>query len=197
MRGAGVHSLRFFKKYKEVKKLEYYINLAQLRKLAERTNEELDQTIRTVRVEDNNIKFYNEKNAGANDKPAFVVALSKSDTVVEQVDIELVENFTFSKDKYTDAVNPNLDGKTVLVLKKNTGYEFINISGIAEAVKISAADGNALEAKDDGLYVTTRVEDAIENNIIISSQNGQPADSKRTFASDNEVQEMLNEVFGL
>ena len=180
-----------------MKILEYHINLDQLRKLAERTKEELDQTIRTVRVEDNNIKFYNEKNASANDTPAFVVALSKSDTIVEQVDIELVENFTFSTDKYTDAVNPNLDGKNVLVLKRNTEYEFINLSGIAEAVKISAADGNVLEVKDDGLYVTTRVEDAIENNIIISGQNGQPTDSKRTFASDNEVQEMLNEVFGL
>ena len=176
--------------------MEYHITLDQLKKLAERTKKELDNTIRTVRVEDNQIKFYNEKNAGADKEPAFIVALSKSDTVSEQIDIELVESFAFSTDKYAGANDPNLDGKNVLVLKKTTGYEFVNLSGVAETVKISAADGNALEEKDDGLYVTTRVKDAVEDNIIVSGKNGQPSDSKRTFASDEEVQEMFNEVFG-
>ncbi len=175
--------------------MEYHITLDQLKKLAERTKKELDNTIRTVRVEDNQIKFYNEKNAGADKEPAFIVALSKSDTISEQIDIELAENFAFSTDKYAGATDPNLDGKNVLVLNKTTGYEFINLSGVAEAVKISATDGNALEIKDDGLYVTTRV-NAVEDNIIVSGKNGQPSDSKRTFASDEEVQEMLNEVLG-
>ncbi len=201
--------------------MEYSISLKQLRKLAERTKEELKSTIRTVRVENNQIKFYNEKNAGADNTPAFIVELTKSDVVSDQTKIDLIENFTFNSDVYDGAENPNLDGKNVLVLKNANGYEFISLTGLSEAIEIAAgdstkileledgedtrklkfnistADGNILEAKEDGAYVTTRIDGAIENNIIVADNKSTPVDSKRTFATDEEVEEMLNEVLGL
>ncbi|MBQ6909542.1 MAG: hypothetical protein IJP88_06135 [Synergistaceae bacterium] len=201
--------------------MEYSITLNQLKKLAKRTKEELKSTIRTVRVDNNQIKFYNEKNADSDKTPAFVVELTKSDVVSDQTKIDLIENFTFDPAVYDGAENPNLDGKNVLVLKNANGYEFISLTGFSEAIEIaagdstkileledgedtrklkfniSASDGNALEIKDDGLYTTTRIDGAVENNLIVADDKSMPVDSKRTFATDEEVEEMLNEVLGL
>lgn len=69
---------------------------------------------------------------------------------------------------------------------------------IQASVKISKADGNQIEIKDDGLYVSKvditgkmdKDADAVENNIAVFDANGNAVDSGKSFsdiASNNHV----------
>lgn len=69
---------------------------------------------------------------------------------------------------------------------------------IQASVKISKADGNQIEIKDDGLYVSKvdisgkmdKDTDAVENNIAVFDANGNAVDSGKSFsdiASNNHV----------
>lgn len=201
---------------------------------------------------------------------------------LQQTGTEIVENFAFSAATYPGATDPNLNGKTVLILKvtgtksnPTVKYSFvdlakvmkaytagdnsINVSGYTLTVKISATTGNLLELKNDGLFVgsddskvdkvtgkqlstedyTTaektklagvetgaqvnviesvkvdgtaltitgkavnvdlsgkvdKVTSATSGNLVTFGSNGAIADSGVTFATDAEVNAMLEEYF--
>ena len=155
-----------------------------------------------------------------------VSALNFSEEIfLDQAGTTLVENFAFNAATYPGATNPNLDGKTVLVLAvkgdKETNptvkYSFVDLSklidtytaadnsitiaGYTVAVKVSAAANNAIELKNDGLHVdisdkADKVTGATANNIAKLDANGNLADSGYTVASDADVNAMITDVFG-
>lgn len=142
------------------------------------------------------------------------------DLYLDQVKTTFVENFAFSTSTYTDAINPNLDGKPVLVLAvkgdKTTNptltYSFINletlvdtyaalnagiqISGYSIGVQLSAGAGNILSIANDGLKGEIKVTGATQGDFATFGTNGAIVDSGFTVASDSDINTMLTGVFG-
>lgn len=187
--------------------------------------------IKSVEVKDGSILLYT--NATKTGDAAFTVDFPK-ELVLDQLKTEFKLGFKFADGSYGDATDPDLDGKPVLVVAvkgsekgktDTTSYSFIdfsalvdtykaktgdsakilNISGYEIEVKISAAAGNIIEVKDDGLYVTNRVSGATENNLAAFDENGAPKDSgiakdnvltTASIATPAEVKAALDSVFG-
>lgn len=200
-------------------------NVARLKHLASlgtRVNSELGATFRSASVSGNTVSFFNSKDGTGT--AAFTFDFPE-EMFLSQTGTELVDNFTFSTATYPGATDPNLNGKPVLVLAvrgnaltPTTNYSFvslerlidvytagdnsININGYNVSVKRSAATGNLIELKNDGLYVGSddtkadKVANATAGNIATLDANGNLADSGVTFASDADVNAMLTNVFG-
>lgn len=177
---------------------------------------------RSLSVVGNSVKFFTSTDASGTAVATFDWP---EEVFLDQSVTTLVDNFAWSAATYPNSTNPNLDGKTVLVLgvkgDKETNptvkYSFvsleklidvytagdgsINIDGYTVTVKISAAAGNLLELKADGLYVGSdptkldKVPGAGLSNIAIFGASGVVVDSGVTFATDAEVANMLNIYF--
>lgn len=200
-------------------------NVARLKHLASlgtRVNSELGATFRSASVSGNTVSFFNSKDGTGT--AAFTFDFPE-EMFLSQTGTELVDNFTFSTATYPGATDPNLNGKPVLVLAvrgnaltPTTNYSFvslerlidvytagdnsININGYNVSVKRSAATGNLIELKNDGLFVGSddtkadKVANATAGNIATLDANGNLVDSGVTFASDADVNTMLTNVFG-
>lgn len=142
--------------------------------LASLTKGKLDETIKYVSASGNTVSFFTT--ADGSGSAAFSFDFPE-EIFLDQTGTTLVENFSWSALAYPGSTNPNLDGKTVLVLAvkgdKTTNptvkYSFVNmaklidtyspadnsisISGHSVAVKISSATGNAVSLAADGLFV--------------------------------------------
>lgn len=159
---------------------------------------------RSLSVNGNRVSFFTTNDASGT--PAFYFDYAE-EVFLDQSVTSLVDNFAWSAATYPGTTNPNLDGKTVLVLgvkgDKETNptvkYSFvsleklidiytagdnsINIDGYTVTVKISATAGNLLELKSDGLYVGSdnskldKVTGAVQGNIATFGASGIVVDS--------------------
>ena len=199
------------------------VKVGQLQTALTRVNTELGLTVRSMTVSGNTVSFYGSKNGSGTALFSFDFP---EELYLQQTGTEIVSNFAWSNATYPGSTNPNLDGKTVLVLAvkgdKQTGatvkYSFvdmanvikaisagdnsINVNGYVIKVNISAVTGNLLELKSDGLYVGSddtkadKVANATAGNIATLDANGNLVDSGVTFAADADITTMLNNVFG-
>ena len=199
------------------------VKVSQLQTAMTRVNSELGLTVRSHVVSGNTVSFYGSKDGTGT--PLFSFDFPE-ELALQQLGTEIVENFAFSAATYPGATNPNLDGKTVLVLavkgdkatNPTVKYSFvdmakvikaisagdnsINVNGYTINVKISAVIGNLLELKSDGLYVGSddtkadKVTGATAGNIATLDANGNLVDSGISFAVDADITTMLNNVFG-
>lgn len=128
---------------------------------------------------------------------------------LDQIKTEFVPKFTFDEETYPGATNPNLNNKPVMVLAvkgegEDVSYSFLNMAALVDtytaktegkdatttvtvegyeidvAVNVSAAEGNILQKREDGLYVPAtaiKVEGAGEGNLTAFGANGSLADS--------------------
>lgn len=197
--------------------------LKHLASLGTRVNTELGATFRSASVSGNTVSFFNSKDGTGT--AAFTFDFPE-EIFLSQTGTEVVDNFAFSAATYPGATDPNLDGKTVLVLavrgnaasNPTVNYSFvdleklidtyragdnsINISGYDVSVKRSAVTGNLIELKSDGLFVGSdstkadKVANATAGNIATLDANGNLVDSGVTFASDADVNAMITNVFG-
>ena len=204
---------------------EYNINHAakvgHLKLLLQDTKARLADTIKYVSVENNTVSFY--KTADGSGTAAFSFNFP-AELVLDQLHTTFVPNFVFSAETYPGATNPSLDGKPVLVIavKETNGgiatitYSFmdmtslvdvytaadntITINGYTVAVKVNPAANNRLQATASGLMVDVddkadKDADAVEGNIAVFDDNGNPVDSGTTFASDTEINAMIADVY--
>lgn len=79
--------------------------------------------------------------------------------------------------------------------------KYLKSPGYKVKIKISEAKDNALEVKDDGSYMKTsdkadKVTGATAGHLAGLDANGNLTDSGHGIASDDDVTEMLNEVYG-
>lgn len=173
----------------------------------------------------------------ANGKVQFYAKTDKSGAVIgefdlpeelylDQAETTIVDKFTWSAATYPGSINPNLNGKAVLVLgvkgdratNPTVKYSFvnltklidvytagdnsININGYTVTVKISAVAGNLLEVKADGLYVGSddtkldKVPTAVSGHFAMWSASGVLMDSGYGVATDADIAAMLAENFG-
>ena len=206
------------------------VRLGGLKSLAQRTKTELDAldtkisaSFRSLSVSGNTVSFFNSTDASGTALATFDFP---EEIFLDQAGTTLVENFAWSLATYPGSTNPNLDGKTVLVLAvkgdKETNptvkYSFVNleklidaytagdnsidINGYSVTVKISATAGNLLSVVNDGLYVGSdptkidKVTNAVTGNFATWGVSGALVDSGITFATNNDVSAMITDVFG-
>ena len=128
----------------------------------------------------NTWNFYNTTTPTEETAPIFSIDIP-AEYFLDQTKTSFVQEFVWSDDLYTGSVNPNLDGKPVLVMAvkgdDNTAtYSFVNVERLIDIytgentksisltvgednkitanVNISEAEGNILAVKDDGMYAT-------------------------------------------
>lgn len=127
----------------------------------------------------NTWNFYTVEAPTAEDTPAFSIDVP-TEYFLDQAKTTFVQEFAWSAEAYAGSVNPELDGKPVLVMavKGDDGsvtYSFVNVETLVDIytgaetetvavvvsedniitadVKVSAEVGNLIEVKEDGLYV--------------------------------------------
>lgn len=199
------------------------VKVGQLQTVLTRVNSELGLTVRSHSVSGNTVSFFGSKDASGTALFSFNFP---EEIFLSQTGTEIVENFAWSAATYPGSSNPNLDGKTVLVLavrgdaasNPTVNYSFvdmakvikaisagdnsINVNGYSISVKISAVTGNLLELKSDGLFVGSdstkadKVANATAGNFATLDANGNLVDSNSTFAADSDINTMLDTVFG-
>lgn len=135
------------------------------------------ENIKSVEFVDNTIKFYTSE-----DKSGEAVAeiVLPEETFLDGSKTELVSDFAWDITKYPKSTDPELNGKSVLVLAvksvRTVRYSFISLDSViakligedTESVSVSVAEdvisfnvkvselsGNRIIIKDDGLYVGT------------------------------------------
>ena len=179
-------------------------------------------SFRSLSVSGNTVSFFTTSDASGTAVATFDFP---EELFLSQTGTEIVTNFAWSIATYPGSTNPNLDGKTVLVLairgdkatNPSVKYSFvdmaqvmttlsagdnsINISGTTINVKRSATAGNLITLNADGLYVGSddtkvdKVTNAVSGNIVTFGSNGAITDSGIKFATDSEVNEMLETYF--
>lgn len=178
-------------------------------KLKSYINSEKTNSLKALTVKDNSISFYTNPNPDDATVADFTVDLP-TEIFLDQNKTTFIQSFVWDDVQYPGSTNPNLEGKPVLVLavkgEENPTYSFLNMETLVDVyeggdtnsikvsvsadnkitadLQISAADGNILSIKDDGLYASvTSVDisgkadkltgDAIkENQILIDDGNG-------------------------
>lgn len=199
------------------------VKVGQLQTALTRVNGELGATFRSASVSGNTVSFFNSKN-GTGDA-AFTFDFPE-EIYLAQTGTQIVENFAWSAATYPGSTNPNLDGKTVLVLavkgnkatNPTVNYSFVDmakvievitagdnsitVDGYAISVKVSPDTGNLFQVKANGVYVGSdtlkadKVVGATAGHIATLDANGNLVDSTVTFASDTDINTMITDIFG-
>lgn len=183
----------------------------------------LSHTFQSVGIANGKVQFY-----AKTDKSGAVIGEFDlpEELYLDQAETTIVDKFTWSAATYPGSVNPNLNGKAVLVLgvkgdratNPTIKYSFVNltklidvytagdntidINGYTVTVKISAVAGNLLEVKADGLYVGSddtkldKVPSAVSGHFAMWSASGVLMDSGYGVATDADIAAMLTENFG-
>lgn len=199
------------------------VKVGQLQTALTRVNNEIGESFRSASVSGNTVSFFNSKNGTGT--AAFTFDFPE-EIYLSETGTQIVDNFAWSAATYPGSTNPNLDGKTVLILAVRgnkasnatakfsfvdmakvievitAGDNSITINGYAVSVKVSAVTGNLLEVKADGVFVGSdtlkadKVTGATAGNIATLDANGNLVDSTVTFASDTDINTMINDIFG-
>ena len=145
-------------------------------------NTDVSKAIKSLGVSGNTVSFYTS--ADKSGTAAFTFDFPK-ELFLDQAKTTFVQKFAFSTETYPGATDPKLAGKPVMVLAvkgqnpDSCSYSFLDMSALVDTYKakatgkdasttvtiagyevdvkvnVSAAAGNALILKDDGLYVPT------------------------------------------
>lgn len=145
-------------------------------------NTDVSKAIKSLGVSGNTVSFYTS--ADKSGTAAFTFDFPK-EMFLDQAKTTFVQKFAFSTETYPGATDPKLAGKPVMVLAvkgqnpDSCSYSFLDMSALVDTYKakatgkdasttvtiagyevdvkvnVSAAAGNALVLKDDGLYVPT------------------------------------------
>lgn len=116
--------------------------LGQLGNLAQRTVAAIAPTFKSLAVSGNRVNFYTTTDATGD--VAFYFDFAE-EIFLDQAGTTLVQNFAWSAATYPGSTNPNLDGKTVLVLavkgdketNPTTKYSFVNLEALIDTYTAS------------------------------------------------------------
>lgn len=172
-------------------------------------NTDVSKAIKSLGVSGNTVSFYTS--ADKSGTAAFTFDFPK-EMFLDQAKTTFVQKFAFSTETYPGATDPKLAGKPVMVLAvkgqnpDSCSYSFLDMSALVDTYKakatgkdasttvtiagyevdvkvnVSAAAGNALVLKDDGLYVdisgkADKVKNATSGNFAALDANGNLTDS--------------------
>ena len=172
--------------------------LKHLASLATRVKGELDTTVKYVSVNGSTVSFF--KTADGSGTAAFTVDFPE-EIFLDQAGTTLVSNFSWSSLAYPNSTNPNLDGKTVLVLAvrgdnataPTVKYSFVDVSklidtytpanagisiaGYSIGAQVSTTATNILSIVNDGLLAELKLGGASAGNVASFGANGYIQDS--------------------
>ena len=183
-------------------------HVAQLAQVVKSNLDALDgKSFKSAAIVGNKLNFYTSDDKSGT--PADSIDIPE-ELFLDQTGTTLVDNFSWAALSYPNSTNPNLNGKTVLVLAvkgdaqtPTVKYSFvdlsklidtytaadtsINISGHSISVNISATNGNALSLVNDGLLVdisgkVDKVPNAAQGEIAIFGLSGAIAASGLSLA---------------
>lgn len=172
-------------------------------------NTDVSKAIKSLGVSGNTVSFYTS--ADKSGDAAFTFDFPK-EMFLDQAKTTFVQKFAFSTETYPGATDPKLAGKPVMVLAvkgqnpDSCTYSFLDMSALVDTYKakatgkdasttvtiagyevdvkvnVSAAAGNALVLKADGLYVdisgkADKVKNATSGNFAALDANGNLTDS--------------------
>ena len=172
-------------------------------------NTDVSKAIKSLGVSGNTVSFYTS--ADKSGDAAFTFDFPK-ELFLDQAKTTFVQKFAFSTETYPGATDPKLAGKPVMVLAvkgqnpDSCTYSFLDMSALVDTYKakatgkdasttvtiagyevdvkvnVSAAAGNALVLKDDGLYVdisgkADKVKNATAGNFAALDESGNMTDS--------------------
>lgn len=172
-------------------------------------NTDVSKAIKSLGVSGNTVSFYTS--ADKSGTAAFTFDFPK-EMFLDQAKTTFVQKFAFSTETYPGATDPKLAGKPVMVLAvkgqnpDSCSYSFLDMSALVDTYKakatgkdasttvtiagyevdvkvnVSAAAGNALVLKDDGLYVdisgkADKVKNATAGNFAALDESGNMTDS--------------------
>lgn len=172
-------------------------------------NTDVSKAIKSLGVSGNTVSFYTS--ADKSGTAAFTFDFPK-EMFLDQAKTTFVQKFVFSTETYPGATDPKLAGKPVMVLAvkgqnpDSCSYSFLDMSALVDTYKakvtgkdasttitvsgyeievkvnVSAAAGNALSLKADGLYVdisgkADKVKNATSGNFAALDANGNLTDS--------------------
>ena len=160
------------------------VKVGQLQTALTRVNTELGATFRSASASGNTVYFFNSKDSSGTAAFSFDFP---EEIYLSQTGTEIVSNFAWSAVTYPGSTNPNLEGKTVLVLavrgtdanNPTVNYSFVDMANIVD-----------ISGKAD------KVANATTGNFATLDANGNLVDSGITFASDADVNAMITSVFG-
>ena len=161
---------------------------------------EKTKALRALAVKDNKINFYVNPAYTDDTTPDFTVDFP-TEYLLDQTKTTFVQEFAWSDTTYTGSTDPSLEGKPVLVLavkgeEDEVTYSFVNLETLVDIyeggetetatvtvdadtneitveVKVSEAEGNILEVKDDGLYASvTQVDISKKADKLVNPEDG-------------------------
>ncbi len=177
---------------------------AELKKKFNVVDTQLSQALKSGKVEGNTVKLFTSADATGTAAFSFDFPV---EMVLDQAKTAFVPAFTWAEATYPGSTDPSMNGKPVMVLAvkgsdNSVAYSFMDMATLVDtykaktegkdgsttvtisgyevdvAVKISAAEGNALVLKDDGLYVTSpKVTGATNGNLAGLGADGTLTDS--------------------
>ena len=194
-------------------------------------NTDVSKAIKSLGVSGNTVSFYTS--ADKSGDAAFTFDFPK-ELFLDQVKTTFVPKFAFSAETYPDATDPKLAGKPVMVLAvkgqnpDSCTYSFLDMSALVDTYKakatgkdasttvtiagyevdvkvnVSAAAGNALVLKDDGLYVdisgkADKVKNATAGNFAALDESGNMTDSGKKpsdFVAAETGKRLMNDAEG-
>lgn len=211
-----------------------FLDLEGLEVVFEEVSELVGMPLRSLQVVDKTIKFYTTATPTEETVADFEVDIPV-EYFVDQTKTTLVAEFAWSEELYPGSTDPQLEGKPVLVLavKGDDGtvsYSFMNMISMIDVyvgketasakttvnsdntveveVKVSEEEGNAVEIKEDGLYVPTPeavdisgkadklVEDTVAaDQIMVDDGTGNLKGSGKTI--ENVVEDTLGKMVAI
>lgn len=160
-----------------------YITLDNLKKYDGNLKTYIDsgntKSIKGYLKKNNTWNFYNVDTPTDETVPTFSIDVP-TEYFLDQTKTIFVQEFAWSAETYEGSVDPNLEGKPVMVMAvkgddSTVTYSFVNVEALVDVytaketnsialvlnenefsadVKISAEEGNIIEVKEDGLFVS-------------------------------------------
>lgn len=191
------------------------------------------KALKSVAVVNNKINFYVETAPEAETAAAFSVDMPV-EYFLDQAKTVLVQSFVYAEETYPGSTDPSLDGKPVLVLavKGDDGsvtYSFLNLESLVKiyeggetdtvtvevdgdtneikaTLKVSAAEGNILSVKEDGLYAEAILDISGKADKLVNPEGGDAIIKEGQIlvddgagnldASGKTIAELSNDILG-
>lgn len=113
---------------------------------------------------------------------------------------EFVDNFVWSAEKYPKSINPDLDGKPVLVLAvksvRTIRYSFISLESVVVELTGGDTDSTSVTVEEDTISLDVKVSEEPDNRVIVKDDGlyvgAVDTTPQWTVSTDEEVSELFS-----
>lgn len=181
-----------------------YVTLDNLKKYDSNLKTYIDsdktKAVKGYLKKDNTWNFYNTDAPTEESTPVFSIDVP-TEYFLDQTKTTFVQEFAWSEELYAGSTNPDLDGKPVWAMavkgdNNKVTYSFVNLEALVDTytaketssvtlaieaneisaeVRVSAEEGNLIEVKEDGLFVSVEDTDISgKADKLVNPEDGEP-----------------------